>query len=177
MLNALVDLGNQKKKSKLKLNKTAKNHFARYLSLRFPGPPPITDVTLLPEDQVTPDIVGQYAAFLISAQCPRVNKLTSVQNYVSQVHCIIAENFVEVAEKTLWKRRYASTMDSILEHYAAQSVATGEPIVQNAVLIGKSDVKYQVQYFLERNMHAARAITALDIQAAGRISEVRANFI
>ena len=121
-----TDLGSQRTKAKKKLSGTALKKMTAYLQMKFPGPPPVTNIRNISAHAVHPSLEGEFADYLLSDNCPRVNKYTTVVNYVSQVHCEFSDAFPAKVDTSGWVKHYKQLMDNIFEHFAQKSADTGE---------------------------------------------------
>ena len=164
---ALIDTGRSKKVSKSRLEKTAMNHFNKFL-LYSNNPYPNFDS--IPEQNMQDSILGFFDDYLRKV-VKNVQKYNTHSNYVSAIYNAIILKYP--AKKDLFEREYNRVRASFLDYYA--SIARSTPdgnMTDHSLELKRHEYEYCCKVLMREGKYSLRAAFALDLFCGGRISEV-----
>ena len=113
--------------------------------------------------------LGKFTSFIIN-ECKSVKSWNTQKSIVSAVHGLIISKFPHL--KIAMELHYSRLLKNIKDDKLKTCSLTGESLVNNALLIKNANYEYYALRMFETECHSERALMTLDLQSAGRISEV-----
>ena len=164
----LVDTGRSKKVSKSRLEKTAMNHFNKFLVYSNNE---YNQFDLIPELGMEDSILGFFDDYLRKI-VKNVQKYNTHSNYVSAIYNAIILKYP--AKKELFEREYNRVRASFLDYYSSLARSTPDGnMTDHSLELKRHEYEYGCRVLMSEGKYCLRAVFTLDLFCGGRISEVK----
>lgn len=160
-------------KSMCRKNKTASNHFKRFI-LKKDSYKTFIDVENIPADtdcQFLIRMLGEFSAWIMEPGNTKITRWDAHRQIVSALYNLLKLRFRGLIEYS----DQATKLYGNIETIYTENLGANDSLVDNAILPTESDFKYIMRKLVERGdrvSKVARGVFACNVQAAGRVNEV-----